>query len=182
MRSTPVNDLSGAQVARRRLLLASAAAAILAGTSRMALATSEPLELDWKDLVPEGSGTNIDALRQLGVVEHGRMSTPFDQMTDAEITTDYNGKLVRIPGYLVPLDLDGTSVKAGLLVPYVGACIHVPPPPPNQLIFVYVDTPYESQGLFEPVYVVGTFGAAATATQIAEVGYAMSEARIEPYP
>ena len=50
------------------------------------------------------------------------------------MTDKYNGKLVRIPGYLVPLEYDGTGVSAALLVPYVGACIHVPPPPANQMV------------------------------------------------
>jgi len=156
-------------------------ASSLIGFGGAALADSEPLNLNWPDLMPEGSGTDLQALRQLGIVEHGQLSTPFDQMTGGKITTKYNGKLVRIPGYLVPLDFEGTAVTSGLLVPYVGACIHVPPPPPNQLIFVYAEAPYEGHGLFEAVYVTGTFGASATTTQVAEVGYAMSGALIEPY-
>ncbi|CAN0590062.1 unnamed protein product, partial [Ectocarpus sp. 12 AP-2014] len=65
--------------------------------------------------------------------------------------------------------------------PYVGACIHVPPPPPNQLVLVTTDRPYENDGLFEPVVVTGMFGTAHTSTQLAEIGYALSADRIEPY-
>ena len=47
-----------------------------------------------------------------------------------------NGAQVRIPGYVLPLEFEGTRVREFLLVPYVGACIHVPAPPPNQMVFV----------------------------------------------
>ncbi|WP_425045389.1 DUF3299 domain-containing protein [Primorskyibacter sp. S87] len=144
-------------------------------------AEDSPIEIDWSDLVPKSGGETLDKLRARGVIQHGEMSTPFDQETGGQITNAYNGKLVRIPGYLVPLDYEGTGVTAALLVPYVGACVHVPPPPPNQLIYVTTSEPYESSGLFEPVYITGVFGTAATATQLAEVGYALSADLIEPY-
>ncbi|WP_240336653.1 DUF3299 domain-containing protein [Tropicibacter sp. Alg240-R139] len=148
----------------------------------VARAADAPIAITWRDLVPQDGGTEIEALRELGVVQHGQLSTPFDQEKSGAVTTDYNGKVVRIPGYLVPLDFDGTAVTAGLLVPYVGACVHVPPPPPNQLIYVTADNaPYEAQGLFEPVTVTGLFGTSAATTQLAEVGYALSADLIEPY-
>jgi hypothetical protein len=84
-------------------------------------------------------------------------------------------------GFVVPIDYSGTGVTAFLLVPYVGACVHVPPPPANQLVLVSTETPYESKGLFEPVTVTGMFGTASVATQLADVGYALSADAIEPY-
>ncbi len=139
------------------------------------------IELKWSDLVPKEAGLQMDALRELGIIQHGQMSTPFDQETAGVVTEEYNGRTVRIPGYLVPLEFEGMGVTAALLVPYVGACIHVPPPPPNQLIFVTVSTPYESGGLFEAVWVTGVFGTSATETQLAEVGYAIAADEIAPY-
>lgn len=141
----------------------------------------EPLEITWDDLVPNEGGVLYQSLRSLGVVEHGEMSNVFDQEAAAAVTTEFNGKTVRLPGYVVPLDYDGTGTKAFLLVPYVGACIHVPPPPPNQIVFVTTETPYEIAGMFEPVWVTGIFGTSAAETQLAEVGYAISADRIEPY-
>ena len=141
----------------------------------------EPLILNWSDLVPSDGGIDMDALRALGVVQHGQLTTPFDQELGAEVTDAYNGRLVQIPGFLVPLRFDNLAVTEGLLVPYVGACIHVPPPPPNQLIFVTAQTPYESQEIFEPVWVSGTFGTNAAQTMLAEVGYEIVAQRIDPY-
>lgn len=159
-----------------------AATCLPASLGTPALASKRAVELDWSDLVPNGSGgTDMERLRRLGVVRHGQLSTPFDQATGGQVTQEYDGLNVKIPGYLIPLDFDGTAMTAGLLVPYVGACIHVPPPPPNQLIFVTVADPYDSDGLFEPVWVTGIFGTTATETQLAEIGYAMSAVRIEPY-
>jgi len=63
-------------------------------------------------------------------------------------------------------------------VPFVGACVHVPPPPANQLVFVTTEKPFESTGLFEAVQVTGMFGTASTKTQMADVGYALSADQI----
>jgi len=143
-------------------------------------AAGEVIELSWTDLVPESEGTELSYLRGLGVVQHGQMSSVFNQETSGAVTEAYDGKTVRIPGYLIPLDHDGLGMTSGLLVPYVGACIHVPPPPPNQLIFVTSSTPYESSGLFEPVWITGTMETAATETQLAEIGYTLIAHRIVP--
>jgi len=146
-----------------------------------ARAAEEVVDLDWADLIPQGGGTAMARLRSLGVVQHGDVSDPVDQDTGVAVTTAYNGRLVRIPGYVVPLDYDGDGVTSFILVPYVGACIHVPPPPPNQLIFVTTETPYQVAGLFAPVIVTGLFGAAATGTQLAEIGYSLSAEQIAPF-
>ena len=67
-----------------------------------------------------------------------------------------DGKPVRIPGYLLPLEFDGDRVTEFLLVPYVGACIHTPPPPPNQIVYVKTAEPYSTDGgLYTPVWVNG---------------------------
>lgn len=166
---------------RRSFLLRTLAAGAVTTSALPARAEDSLTEIGWADLIPDSGGEELEALRQLGVVQHGEMSTPFDQEKGGLLTKEFDGKRIRIPGYLVPLAYDGTGVTAALLVPYVGACIHVPPPPPNQLIYVTTGEPYESVGLFEPVYVTGMFGAAATATQLAEVGYALSAEEIKPY-
>lgn len=167
----------------RRNFLLSTTAVVVGGLSAFApaYAANDPIELGWSDLVPDGGGETMERLRQQGVVQHGELSTPFEQETEAELTTEYNGKLVRIPGYLVPLEFSGQNVKLALLVPYVGACIHVPPPPPNQLILITAESPYESKSLFEPVWVEGMFGTAAASTQLAEVGYTILAKEIAPY-
>ena len=66
-----------------------------------------------------------------------------------------DGQMVRIPGYALPLEHIGTGVKELLLVPYLGACIHVPPPPANQTIYVTLEDTYIARTLYEPVWITG---------------------------
>ena len=70
-----------------------------------------------------------------------------------------DGKLIRVPGYVVPLigDFGGDfeTLEEFLLVPVYGMCIHVPPPPPNQVIYVKMNEPVEVEKLFDAVWVTG---------------------------
>ena len=67
------------------------------------------------------------------------------------------GKPIKIPGFAVPLEGDDgfEYVKEFLLVPTFGACIHVPPPPPNQVIHVILDKPVYFEKLMYAVWVSG---------------------------
>jgi hypothetical protein len=71
--------------------------------------------------------------------------------------TELNGKSIRMPGYLLPLEFKDKGVTEFLLVPWVGACIHMPPPPPNQIVHVVLDknNAFHSKSRFEPVWVAG---------------------------
>lgn len=148
----------------------------------VASAKEDFIDLDWNDLIPPGHENIKQTLQGMGIIPHDEMSTlRSEQPASSGVRTDYNGEIVRIPGYIVPLDTSGAAVTAFILVPYVGACIHVPPPPSNQLVFVTTGTPYESSGLFEAVNVTGMFGTASTNTQLADIGYALSADNIEPF-
>ena len=95
------------------------------------------------------------------------------------VVADLDGKRVRIGGYVVPLDFEATNVKEFLLVPFVGACIHVPPPPPNQIIYVKAAKGFEVTGSFDPVYVTGTIKTASQYTGLAETGYSIDAEKVE---
>ena len=107
------------------------------------------------------------------------------------IVEELNGQRVRIPGYLLPLEMSETKVKEFLLVPYVGACIHVPPPPPNQIVHVNIVTKegYRVKSLYEPVWVSGELSAKSMVKELylvdgsagVNIGYTMKANRIEPY-
>ena len=162
-------------VSRRHALASLAAFAACPG----ALRAEEVIDLEWEDLLPRGETTIPPALR--GALPHDPSDPAASQPRSTGVRTDWNGRMVRLPGFIVPIDYKGTGVTAFILVPYVGACVHVPPPPANQLVFVTTGDPYESKGLFEPVNVTGMFGTASTSTQLAEIGYALSAEIIEPY-
>ena len=150
-----------------------------------AQSTPEFLDLSWADLLPEGEAERIAQLQQMQAVQNGMDHFGVERMPQVQTfnTVDaLDGQVVRMGGYVLPFDFTGSrEISRFLLVPYVGACIHVPPPPANQLIFVTTEDPYEADGLFEAVTVTGMFGTAATSTQLADVGYALSADRVEPY-
>ena len=104
---------------------------------------------------------------------------------------ELNGQRVRIPGYLLPLEMSETKVKEFLLVPYIGACIHVPPPPPNQIVHVNIvgKEGYRVNSLYEPVWVSGQISAKSMVKDLflvdgsagINIGYTLKSVRIEPY-
>ncbi len=95
------------------------------------------------------------------------------------IKEELDGKLVKIGGYVVPLDFQSTKIKEFLLVPFVGACIHVPPPPANQIIYVKAKNAFEVKGDFDPVYVTGKLAAKITPTGLAETGYTIDADQVD---
>ena len=124
---------------RRRLLRLLAAGMVASPlAARRALASEDPITIGWEDLVPTNDelGTFYSTLKELGLLNIGRNQSMWAVQPPAAMTEKYNDKVVRIPGYIVPLGFVGSAVAEGLLVPYVGACIHVPPPPANQIVFI----------------------------------------------
>jgi hypothetical protein len=95
------------------------------------------------------------------------------------VVTELNGKRVKIGGYVVPLDFESTTVKEFLLVPFVGACIHVPPPPANQIVYVKTEKGFEIGDTFDPVTVTGTIKTETAFTGIADAGYSIDAETVE---
>ena len=159
-------------------------------------AAEPPMELAWKQLIPPAAAAPAkpktffsgatpkgdDGSPPPPPKPEGRwMSTPTDKKGAlAPIVTELDGKTVRIGGYIVPLDFEKTKVTEFLLVPFVGACIHVPPPPANQIIYVKMEKGIQVAGTFDPVTVTGKMTAAQTFTGLAETGYSIEAETVEP--
>lgn len=128
----------------------------------------------------EQAGVDVDGLlaKRKEIIERGRTVNPL-----------LNGQIVRLPGYLLPLEFSGKQVSEFLLVPWVGACIHTPPPPPNQIVHVKPEKPVAMSGMFEAVWVTGqlTTGAIKKSLSLVDgsadidVGYSMRASRVEAY-
>jgi len=107
------------------------------------------------------------------------------------VVGELDGKTIRMPGFVLPIEYDGTKVTEFLLVPWVGACIHTPPPPPNQIVHVVVNegSARESNGLYEPVWVTGDMFTKATVRNLylkdgsghISIGYTLTASVVEPY-
>lgn len=141
-----------------------------------------------KDLIEEVQKT-IKQLNDSGVDVNLIVAKLTDMRT--AIVEELNGQNVRIPGYLLPLEMSGSKATEFLLVPYVGACIHVPPPPRNQIVYVKAPSGkgYTSENLFDPVWVTGVISAQpmvkdlflVDGTADINIGYSMKATHVEPY-
>lgn len=93
-----------------------------------------------------------------------------------------NGKEVRIPGFVVPLDDFMEDGAEFLLVPYYGACVHTPPPPPNQIIFVQMTGKKAVKlTLFDAVWMHGKLKIATVESPYGTVGFTLEGTKMEPY-
>ncbi len=98
---------------------------------------------------------------------------------------------VRMPGFVLPLEYSGKKVSEFLLVPWVGACIHTPPPPPNQIVHVHMNkgAEFETKGYYQAIWVTGTMSAKLSRTKLSlvdgsadiDVGYSLRGTAIEEY-
>lgn len=163
-------------VSRRQFLFASTAFA----TATTPVFALTPREVTWDDLIP----AEVPYGEIIGEGQRDEQNDTwlpvFDQ-NGSKLNPELNGTLIKIPGYVVPFDQTELGVTSFILVPYVGACIHTPPPPPNQLIFVETDTPWKQDNLWDPVWVTGKIKHETQVTDIAESGYALQAEIIEIY-
>lgn len=144
------------------------------------LADSGTRDVTWGDLAPGGRDQR----------EYARSASPLislilglkgDVPAEPKMADDLNGERVRLSGYVVPLKISGRGVEEFLLVPYVGACVHVPPPPKNQIVMVTSAEPVRARGLFQAVTVTGTLSVAGSKTELAETGYRLKASRVSAY-
>jgi len=127
---------------------------------------NEPMELYWEDMVP----TNY-IVPPVDVNHNGNMS---QVEPNAPLVQGLNGKYVKIPGFVVPLEGDADNITEFLLVPYFGACVHVPPPPSNQIVYVKFSEGVPITNLYDAVWVTGKLSTEGWSGDIASVGYTLS--------
>ena len=106
-----------------------------------------------------------------------------EEFNNAPVNETLNGAFVKIPGFIAPLEFTDETITEFLLVPYFGACIHVPAPPPSQTILVKTA---EGHGIsfadsYNPIWIVGMLTTEANSTELADAYYYMEDATIELY-
>jgi hypothetical protein len=133
----------------------------------------EPLELFWEDMVPPDYQTPDTPFSHNGSM--------LQMGLDAPIIESLNGKRVKIPGFVVPLEGNNETTTEFLLVPYFGACIHVPPPPANQIVYVKFLEAVPIDNLYDAVWVTGTLSTKGWEGDLATVGYSLVGISVSPY-
>lgn len=161
----------------RRTLITTAA--VSAALPQAAFANT-PLEIMWDDLIPPGVPYS-EIIGEGEMDERNDYWRPIFDANATKLNPALNGAYIRMPGFIIPIDLSTAGVTSFILVPYVGACIHTPPPPPNQLVYVTTDTPWPSDDLWEAVWVTGQMQHDIQSTDVAETGYALQADEMEIY-
>lgn len=135
---------------------------------------AEPRELFWEDLAPADF-----ELPEQEVVHSG--NTMAQQSMAAPVVQSLNGTEVKIPGFVVPLEGDEDNLSEFLLVPYFGACTHVPPPPSNQIVHVTFKKPVPVDNLYDAVWIVGKLTTKGWQGELATVGYSLEGELVLPF-
>ncbi len=148
-------------------------------------ATQPPrvLDLDWKQLLPESERKTYSPLPPPPVHDYrGEAGPPAVQILDFKANKSLDGAEVRLPGFIVPLHArrDGV-VNEFLLVPYFGSCIHVPPPPPNQLVYVHMTRRTTLQSIYDAYWITGKLHLQTRTTHLGSAAYDLQAVKIELY-
>jgi uncharacterized protein len=158
------------------------------------------LATEWTDLIPK---QNLEALlnppEYLQNIKDGTLEDQISSeikieasQTDAsryqqalvstEVISALNGRKIRLPGFIVPLEFnDALVVTEFFLVPYFGACLHVPPPPPNQIVYVkYIDG-IQIESLDQAFWVSGQLTTDSQVNDMAHAAYSMKAVDVSYY-
>ena len=164
----------------------------------------QAIPINWDDLMPEGAEEELERqqakfyeMLEKRYAANATMladAKPFDQIEEGstfdympqlgtfDAVHDLDGQLIRIPGYVVPFDFNEKRRQGEFLfVPYMGACIHTPPPPPNQIIFVRADPAVQLRDIWSPYWLEGTLTTEETHSDVGDAAYALSLVKLEPY-
>ena len=171
--------------------------------------SADVTEITWEDLMPEGEDELLETLyvefyqefeRNLvknstslsqatpqetdvsTLITEGSAADTMEQIGTFNVVKDFDGKRIRVPGYVVPFDFNADAEhKEFLLVPYFGACLHTPPPPPNQIIFVRSDVAAKIENIEDPVWLEGTLSTGEFLNDLGNSAYELTLTKLEPY-
>jgi len=147
-------------------------------------------EIRWDDLMPEDYGLSLeelfnspelDALDDYSPKAQQIMDQMMQTLASAPVVESMDGRMVSIPGFVVPLEGVGDVVDRFFLVPYFGACIHVPPPPSNQIIDVHYQPGTRVESLYDAVLISGRLTTEVFSHEMGTAGYRLEAYRIQPY-
>jgi uncharacterized protein len=102
----------------------------------------------------------------------GRRSRFEEALVSTKVVSELDGNKVKLPGFVVPLAYDSQGrVTEFFLVPYFGACIHSPPPPPNQIVYVSYPAGLQLPSIYDPFHIFGTLETTLVENDMAIAAY-----------
>lgn len=166
------------------------------------------IELEWEDLQPPGEDEILDRLyrdyfaeldermrAELAeplsyepgaaedlIIEEGSELDMMVQIGTFNVVEELDGKTVRIPGFIVPFEFSPNDVYTEFLfVPYFGACVHTPPPPPNQILYVTLGEPGIIRDIYRPLWIEGVLTTERNENELGDAAYTLRLRKVEPY-
>ncbi|WP_102796735.1 DUF3299 domain-containing protein [Bowmanella denitrificans] len=169
----------------------------------LVLAKEEYRTIEWDALLPE---QDLKAFNEAPPINHGdeTYAVPLADQSEADsiqqqideikrqrvkealastrIRAEFNQQKVRLAGFVVPLEYHADqSVQSAFLVPYFGACIHIPPPPPNQIIFLRFPAGYQVDDIYQAYWISGQLSTELMENDVATAAYQMQVAQLRPW-
>ncbi len=145
-------------------------------------------EIFWDDLMPKNwqpmaafKGIDLNRLQDgdpKAIELLAKVRTEWDK---APVEPAMSGKRIKIAGFVVPLERKGDDILEFLLVPYFGACVHVPPPPSNQVVHVVPVKPVKGMKTMETYWISGTLSLQGGDSGMGTYAYRIAAERVEPY-
>ena len=140
-------------------------------------------QIEWDTLLPPEQRDHVNDAAPPPIHDYlGEGGMAAMQSGSYDVNLKLNKAKVKIPGFVVPLDiLPNDMVREFFLVPYFGACIHVPPPPPNQIVYVKLGTPVKVGSIYDAVWITGVLRAETKASRLGAAAYTLDGLKVEPY-
>lgn len=152
-----------------------------------------PRTLDWFELLPDADREAMERLPdEMERLNEKLLSEGADELSSevampavlssTAVRPELGGQQVRIPGYIVPIELNDRGEATGFfLVPYFGACIHLPPPPPNQMVYVRFPEGIPGDQIYVPYWVTGPMSIETTENELGIATYSIAAQQIIVY-
>lgn len=156
-------------------------------------------EIDWDALIPEDDlamlmtppdyirdiedGSLQDSLEQQIGAAFNKSNDPYQQaLVSTKVIDTMDNRWVKLPGFIVPIATnEQQKVTEFFLVPYFGACLHMPPPPPNQIIYASYPQGLNLPSLYDAFWLSGQLNTEVISNSVAKSAYSMRVAHIESY-
>ncbi|MEP1230720.1 MAG: DUF3299 domain-containing protein [Litorimonas sp.] len=141
----------------------------------------EKQEKQYREQLTLSQAAKVDA-DIVSLIDEGSAQDTMEQIGTYNVVENLNGAKVRLPGYVVPLDFNASSeYDEFLLVPYFGACLHTPPPPPNQIVYVKSAKAAKIANITEPVWIEGVMKTGQFGSDLGSSAYELTLSKLEPY-
>ncbi|GGA83593.1 hypothetical protein GCM10011369_27010 [Neiella marina] len=185
-------------IAHLRSALCAIAFAAFAVNAAADASTGEYRQIEWIELMPAddldallnppdtidqiADGSAEDSVEGLAGAEDEATKRYLAALESTRVVAEFNNSKIRLPGFVVPLEMkDEFTATEFLLVPFFGACLHLPPPPPNQIVYVTYADGVKLSSYQDAFWLEGTLKVETTASDMGTAAYTLVVDSVAPY-